>query len=215
MNVDEKLGFGFYITIPMKLVEDDAISPSAKLAFGIIANLSNSRGYCFASNGYIGEIMGVHEITVSKYVSELLKNGYLVRFDEVTKYGLQRRLMLSESIKEDLTKSSNRGYEKSKDGINDKTKYNKQSINNTNLINKENKDIAWFKSHFDDMFLEQLKMIHKDKDIDRAIQESYAHLLADGIDTADTQRCKKLLNTWLINTKGGRVVSDEELFKNL
>lgn len=97
----------------------------------------------------------------------------------------------------------------------EQSKVNESKLKESKVNETKEKDIAWFKSHFDELFLEQLKMIHKDKDIDRAIQESYVHLLADGIDTADTQRCKKLLNTWLINTKGGRVVSDEDLFKNL
>lgn len=65
------------------------------------------------------------------------------------------------------------------------------------------KDRAWFESHFDELFLEQMQMTHKGKDVARAIGESWAHLSADPLrlHNADGSDCKKLLNTWLSNMK--------------
>src|SRR5690606_31530828 len=64
--------------------------------FAVVANLSNQRGYCFASNSYLAKVTGWHHKTVSGFVSELIKAGYLKRFDEVTSTGLERRLFVTE-----------------------------------------------------------------------------------------------------------------------
>lgn len=63
----------------------------------------------------------------------------------------------------------------------------------------ESKDLAWFEKQFDELFLEQMALTHKGKDIPQAIKESFAHLGADGgrLLAADNSDCKKLLNTWL------------------
>lgn len=100
--MEEKIGFGAYVVIPTALLMDDKVSSQAKLTFGIISNLSNQRGYCFASNSYIANLSNLHENTVSKHINELITYGYLIRFDEVTSFGLQRRLSLSDPIKEEV-----------------------------------------------------------------------------------------------------------------
>jgi len=68
---------------------------------------------------------------------------------------------------------------------------------------KENKTLEWFLKQFDEMFVESLKMTHKGKDFMQAAKESYAHLAADPVrlKMAETQDCKRLLNTWLSNQK--------------
>jgi len=65
------------------------------------------------------------------------------------------------------------------------------------------KDLNWYQSQFDEMFLEVLRMTHKTKDIPQAINESYLHLMSDEVRLAmaDKADCKRLLNTWLSNTK--------------
>ena len=65
------------------------------------------------------------------------------------------------------------------------------------------KDLNWYQSQFDEMFLEVLRMTHKTKDIPQAINESYLHLMSDEVrlSMADKADCKRLLNTWLSNTK--------------
>lgn len=61
------------------------------------------------------------------------------------------------------------------------------------------KDARWYESQFDEIFLEQMQITHKGKDIQQAIRESFAHLGADKIRlyNAENADCKKLLNTWL------------------
>ncbi len=65
------------------------------------------------------------------------------------------------------------------------------------------RDLKWFESQLDEMFLEVLQMTHKGKNIPQAINESYLHLMADELvlKTIDQAGCKRLVNTWLSNKK--------------
>lgn len=78
---------------------------------------------------------------------------------------------------------------------------------NENEIVNENKDVVkdinWYKSQFDEIYLDHLKVTFADKmnRIDEAIKESYLHLVNKDLETADRTRCRKLLNTWLKNMK--------------
>lgn len=56
---------------------DKDISPSAKIIYSEISALSNSRGYCFASNRYFSEAFQVSISSVSKWIHQLYKKGYI------------------------------------------------------------------------------------------------------------------------------------------
>lgn len=63
------------------------------------------------------------------------------------------------------------------------------------------KDFEWYKSQFDEIYLDILKNTHPTKvdKFEQAMKESYVHLLNKDIETADKSRCRILLNTWLAN----------------
>lgn len=63
--------------------------------------------------------------------------------------------------------------------------------------------LDFYQSQFDSLFLEQMQMHHKGKEVGRAIGESYGHLLSDPlrVKNMDGSDFKKFLNTWLSNTK--------------
>ena len=132
----ELIGHGYYITIPMSVVQDKRLKDSCKLLFGIIANLCNQRGYCFASNAYIAKACDMHEITVSKNIQLLIEFDYLILFHEVDKNGMHRRLKLSETAKGGLAdcivgdKSSDLG------GVSRTTKH-KNKVLKTEIKNKD------------------------------------------------------------------------------
>ena len=44
---------------------------------GEIINLCNSRGNCWASNSYLAEVLGIHKMTVSKWINSLEENGFI------------------------------------------------------------------------------------------------------------------------------------------
>lgn len=128
--MEEKTGHGYYVTIPMIILTDERLSPNAKLLFGIIGNLANQRGYCFASNAYIGDLLGCHEVTISGYVKELLDAEYIIKFNEITPTGMQRRLRLNN---EGVLANGLRGSKPTDlGGLSQETKHNKQR-----RINKE------------------------------------------------------------------------------
>lgn len=83
------------------------------------------------------------------------------------------------------------------------TEMPQSKVNKSKVNEIKEKDRAWFESQFDEMFLDQMKMHHKGKDLGRAISESWGHLVSDSLRLHNAQKsdCKKLLNTWLSNMK--------------
>lgn len=77
------------------------------------------------------------------------------------------------------------------------------NVNVSGTVSDNTKTLAWFKEQIDPIFMEQMKMNHKGKDIEQAIKDSFAHLAADShrMALAESSDCKRLLNTWLTNTK--------------
>lgn len=55
----------------------------------------------------------------------------------------------------------------------------------------------------DDIFIDQLSITHKGKDIERAFQECWLHHSSGGSPPTEVGEWKQKLNTWLINTKNG------------
>lgn len=52
-------------------------------------------------------------------------------------------------------------------------------------------------------WMETMQMVHRGKNIDQAIKESYAHLIADEdrLKNSDVSDFKRLVNSWLSNRK--------------
>jgi hypothetical protein len=65
--------------IPARYVIAKDISSTQKLLLGLISSLSNRKGYCFASNDYLAELLDVSKIRVSQSISDLEKKGYIGR----------------------------------------------------------------------------------------------------------------------------------------
>lgn len=80
----------YYINIPSKVVRNKNVKFSSKVLYGEIARLSKKDGYCYASNKYLGELLGVHEKSISRLLQELKKEN-LIKSTETTKCGLTKR----------------------------------------------------------------------------------------------------------------------------
>lgn len=74
---------------------------------------------------------------------------------------------------------------------------------NENVNVSEKKTLEWFVSQIDEIYLENLKYAHKGKDIQQAVKEAYNHVASDSLrlKNLDGAGAKKLINTWLTNTK--------------
>jgi Mn-dependent DtxR family transcriptional regulator len=56
---------------------DQSLPAGAKLLYGDLTALTNKKGYCFASNGYMADLLQVTEITISNWISKLKKAGHV------------------------------------------------------------------------------------------------------------------------------------------
>lgn len=66
----------YYAIIPAEVRYSD-LKPSAKLLYGELTALSNKYGYCFATNNYFAQLYGVTKNTISLWISDLQKAGFV------------------------------------------------------------------------------------------------------------------------------------------
>lgn len=67
----------YYVILTADVRYDKRLSASEKLLFGEITALSNENGYCTAGNSYFARLYDTAIRTVSKWVNDLVKYGYL------------------------------------------------------------------------------------------------------------------------------------------
>ena len=120
----------YYAIISAEVRYDKNLSANAKLLYGEITCLTNENGFCFANNKYFAELYEKSKVTISKWISELVVNGYVstsYTFKEGSKEIDKRYIsILKGGIKENL-----------KGGIKENFKDNNTSINNTSIIKEK------------------------------------------------------------------------------
>jgi hypothetical protein len=65
--------------IPSRYLIAKDINSTQKLLIGLISSLSNLKGYCFASNEYLADLVNVNKGTVSALITDLEKKNYIGR----------------------------------------------------------------------------------------------------------------------------------------
>lgn len=91
----------YYAIIPANVRYDKDLSPNAKLLYGEITALCNEKGYCWASNQYFADLYHSSISAVQKWVSALVKKGYInleLVYKEGTKQILQRKLYITPGV---------------------------------------------------------------------------------------------------------------------
>jgi len=120
----------YYAIIPANIRYDSSITPNAKLLYGEITALCNEKGYCWANNEYFASLYGVSKVSISKWIRQLVKKGYIdsvLEYKEGTKEILNRYLtIVNDPIKEKFNTP-----------IKEKFKDNNTLINNTSNNKKE------------------------------------------------------------------------------
>lgn len=100
----------YFLIIPAFVADDKDLDDSTKLLFGRLVALSNQKGYCWASNEYLGDLCGVKERVIQDRLNSLEKKGYIIR--ETKKQGMywDRKIYPVTDIKNISTKSTNVPY---------------------------------------------------------------------------------------------------------
>ncbi|RCG11000.1 helix-turn-helix domain-containing protein [Enterococcus faecium] len=120
----------YYAIIPANVRYDKRLKPNTKLLYGEITALCNERGFCWEGNEYFADLYGVNKETISRWVSDLIKFGYLNReiiYKEGTNQIINRYLRINQYPID----------EKRNTPIDEKVKDNNTSINNTFNNTKE------------------------------------------------------------------------------
>ncbi len=79
MDIQNEINrIGYFAVIPATVLFNNELKPNEKLLYALITALSNKEGYCYASNKYLGEKLGVDHKTVSRWITNLRKYNYLV-----------------------------------------------------------------------------------------------------------------------------------------
>ena len=121
----------YYAIISAEVRYDKNLTANAKLLYAEVTALLNMNGECFATNKYFSNLYGKSVVTISKWVGELISNGYIsssYTYKGGTKE-IDRRYL---SILKGGIKENDKG------GIKEKFKDNNTSIN-INLTDSNNK----------------------------------------------------------------------------
>ena len=124
----------YYAVIPAYVRYSKKLTPNAKLLYAEITALSQKDNVCWASNKYFSNLYEVSTVTISRWISSLVENGFINRkivYKNGTKEIDKRYLQLcGEGANKDI-----------KDPINKIVKDNNTSINNTstNIYIREQK----------------------------------------------------------------------------
>ena len=120
---------GYYGILPANIRYDKNLKPMEKIMYSELTALSNKNGYCNATNSYFAELYEVSKNTVSLWISDLEKAGYIktkLIYEPGTKNIKERRIYIANPI----TKNDDTPITKNRED-------NNTSINNTSRILKE------------------------------------------------------------------------------
>ena len=85
----------YFAVIPASVRYDKRLKPIERLLFGEITCLTNKDGYCYASSSYFAELYETKRETISRYISNLAKCGYIkIEIDN----GCQRKIFLDAGV---------------------------------------------------------------------------------------------------------------------
>ena len=125
----------YYTILPAEVRLDQRLLPFERLIFSDILTLANNKGYCYASNAYFAKTYHVSTVSISKWISNLVKYGYIRRtydYKENTKKIERRRLYVKEDFMTYKMKLNDPHKADFKEGIKGDFKENNININNIN-----------------------------------------------------------------------------------
>lgn len=109
----------------------------AKIMYVEITALSNKWGYCTASNTYFANLYEVSPLTVSRWMSQLRKYGFVRVVVDQSKGNERKVYPNDQNVNTYIQKDQEGIDEKINRGIDKKIKYNNTSINTTRINTTE------------------------------------------------------------------------------
>lgn len=101
----------YYAVIPANVRYCKTVPDGAKLLFGEITALTNKEGYCWASNAYFSNLYGKSPDTISRWVSSLVKSGF-IEVEIQKENGNERRIRLSANLTTPIGKNADTSRQK-------------------------------------------------------------------------------------------------------
>lgn len=144
----------YYSILPSQVRYDKNISANEKILYSEIVVLAQKKGYCFAQNDFFAELFGVSKNTVSRWISNLEKRGFIrcqMTYIDGTKW-INGRKIYPKHFKEEVStqmstpraKNDERGINKNADSpINKNEDYNNTRYINTSM-NKTRRILSSF-----------------------------------------------------------------------
>ena len=117
-----------YYQIPIIIYSDVNLSSTEKLLMSQLISLTFKNGYCFASNEYLANSMNVTKRTISKSLSNLKTQNYII----ISYENQARKIYLNKE--KVMTKTSIPMEEKFQSNIEKKFYHNKKELINHRLL---------------------------------------------------------------------------------
>lgn len=125
----------YFSIIPATVRYDNELKDKAKLLFSEITCLTNSLGYCVASNDYFANLYGVSKETISRLINQLAEKGYIkITYEKRGSQVTKRMIILSSDIQK-CQRSNDEIIIRTDD---ENVKDNNTSINNNNSSLQKN-----------------------------------------------------------------------------
>ena len=121
----------YFSIIPATVRYDNELKDKAKLLFSEITCLTNSLGYCIASNDYFANLYGVSKETISRLINQLAEKEYIKITYEKRGSQITKRMIILSSDIQNCQRSVDENVIRS---VDENVKDNNTSINN-NIIN--------------------------------------------------------------------------------
>jgi hypothetical protein len=134
---------GFIAYLPSKVRYDNSLPFGARIIYAEISALCNSKGYCWANNKYFADLYNNSKDTISRWISDLEKAGYIKCFVSQDEGNLRKIYLVNSALdylseempsrqkqSEVSAKSPKGSRQKNREGIGKNAEHN-SIVNNT------------------------------------------------------------------------------------
>lgn len=131
----------YYAIIPANVRYDKNLKANEKLLYGEITALCSKDGYCYANNSYFAKLYEVSNVSISSWISNLEKQGYIktqITYKNNTKQIDKRLIFIATPIKENFNTYSKKVNDPLKENFNRGIKENFKDNNINNEYYKYN-----------------------------------------------------------------------------